>query len=114
MLTIGVMLLLACSVSTKSPFMKGSDIDTRSPRLIIHNNYWDTRQVIVYCDGSQMQFIRGVIFNTIETRRLNHCAGYYSFRINNEWDSGPITWQDGDIHLLIQSSLNLSNWYISG
>lgn len=113
MLTIFVILLLACSVSTSSPFAKNVNTDSSSPKLIIHNNYWDTRQVTIYCDGSQVKFIRGLVFNAVDNTRLNFCSGYYSFRVNNEWNSQQIQWQGGDIHLLIQSSLNLSTVYIS-
>lgn len=106
-----VLLLLGCGgrANLNNPFTQS---DSVSPTLIIRNNFWDVRFVRIYCDGTLLQNIRGLNFNTVMERQIQACPSRYIFNINDRWQSRPIIWEQGDIVLLIESNLSLSSVYI--
>lgn len=109
--TMVILLLVACAVSSKNPFV--NDVNSNRPRLIVHNNYWDTKKVVVYCDNARIHSFRGFTFSVDYVRRLNQCFDQYRFVVNNMWDSGYIIWTGGDIILNLNSTLTMSSVYIS-
>lgn len=102
-------LLLSCVTTTRNPFDDSNTID--SPRLIIKNNHWDVRVVRVFCDDSQIQIIRGVMFNVTQRKRIPFCSTNYRFTVNDQWRSNFLNWDGGDINLVIEANISLSYVY---
>ena len=102
-------LLLSCVTTTRNPF-DGSNI-SEAPRLIIKNNYWDVRVVRVFCDDSQIQILRGIMFNTTQRKKIPFCSTNYRFTVNDQWQSNFLISDGKDINLVIEANLSLSYVY---